>query len=94
MPPPSSLTPRRALARCLCVALTALVCAGLVGAAALVPAPAGALAVIVVVGIAMPMVAACELPAAVAALRRRKEAVSGLRRQLAQLPEVKHPLGY
>jgi arginine exporter protein ArgO len=94
MPPPSSLPPRRALARCLCVALTALVCAGLIGAAALVPAPPGALAVIVVVGIAVPMVAAWDLPAAVAALRQRTQAVSTLRRQLAQLPEVKHPRGY
>jgi hypothetical protein len=50
--------------------------------------------VIVVVGIAVPMVAAWDLPAAVAALRQRTQAVSTLRRQLAQLPEVKHPRGY
>jgi hypothetical protein len=94
MPPPSSLTPRRAVARCLYAALTVLVCAGLASAAALARAPDVALLVIVVVCIAVPMAAAWELPPAIAALRRRTDAVSSLRRQLEQLPEVKHPLGY
>ena len=76
-------------------------------AAALVPAPPPALPVLVAVCIGLPLIAAWELPAAVAALRvwRRGSADAGLepmdgtslwelRRRLQELPETEHPLGY
>ncbi len=96
--PPS--TRRQAIAICLFVVLTTVMCAGLLSAAALVPAPAAVLPLIVVVCIGAPMVAALELPAAIAALRRPsrgrgldRRALEALRRQLDALPETQHPLG-
>jgi hypothetical protein len=95
---------RQAVLRCLYVALTALMCAGLLSAAALVPAPPVVLPFLVVVGVGCPMVAACELPAAIAGLRATRRAGLGrprpldegalqaLRRQLDGLPETRHPL--
>jgi hypothetical protein len=75
-------------------------CAGLLSAAALVPAPAAVLPFIVVVCIGGPMVAALELPAAIAGLGRTgrrpapdAHALATLRRQLDALPETQHPLG-
>lgn len=87
--------------RCALVAVTALVCGALLAAAALVPAPAAVVPFVVVVGIALPMAAACELPRAVARLRRGApghrpldpSALERLRRQLDALPETRHPLG-
>jgi len=77
------------------VAVTALACAALVAAAALVPAPAAALPVIVTVCVGLPMVAAYELStlraAPVADVGERQ--LAALRRELARLPETKHPLG-
>jgi len=82
---------------CAFVALTALMCAGLLSAAALVPAPPAVLPFLVVVCIGCPMVAAMELPGAVAGLRGRRpidtRALDALRRQLDALPETQHPLG-
>jgi hypothetical protein len=94
---------RQAVLRCLYVAFTALMCAGLLSAAALVPAPPAVLPFLVVVGVGCPMVAACELPDAIAGLRatRRRPvrpraldegALEALRRQLDGLPETRHPL--
>jgi hypothetical protein len=103
--PPASLTMsphdvhtrRHAIAQCAFVAVTALMCAGLLSAAALVPAPPAVLPLLVVIGIGCPMVAACGLPAAITCLRRRKpidtRALDALRRQLDALPETQHPLG-
>jgi hypothetical protein len=101
-------TRRRAVLLCAFAGLTALMCAGLLSAAALVPAPPAILPFLVLVCIGGPMVAACELPAAIAGLRqphdggRRRSsrgpgldarALETLRRQLDQLPETQHPLG-
>jgi hypothetical protein len=104
MPAPPPLTRGRALLRCAFVAVTALLCAGLLCAAALVPAPPAVLPLVVVVCIGTPMVAACELPGAIAGLRRRggragrarrldSRELEALRRQLDALPETQHPLG-
>jgi hypothetical protein len=84
---------------CVFVAVTALVCAGLLAAAALVPAPPVVLPFIALVCIGSSMVAGHELPVAIAGLRRTlpraldHEALDALRRQLDQLPETPHPLG-
>jgi hypothetical protein len=97
MTPPAAFTRRHALAQCAFVAVTALMCAGLLSAAALVPAPPVVLPFIVLVGIGCPMVAACGLPGAIACLRGRRpidtRTVAALRRQLDALPETQHPLG-
>jgi hypothetical protein len=99
MPPPPPPTRRRAIVTCAFVGVTALVCAGLLTAAALVPAPPAALPVLVIVCIGCPMMAACELPAALARLRKParravdSRALNALRRQLDALPETQHPLG-
>jgi hypothetical protein len=101
-------TRRRAIRLCVFAALTALMCAGLLTAAALARAPAAVLPILVVICIGCPMVAACELPAAIAGLRAGRDgagrrarrssrvdvrALAALRRELAQLPETRHPLG-
>jgi hypothetical protein len=94
-------TRARALLRCAFVAITALMCAGLLCAAALVPAPPAVLPLLVIVCIGSPMAAACELPDAIDALRRGSggvrpldaRALEALRRQLDGLPETQHPLG-
>jgi hypothetical protein len=96
------MTPRpltRAEARLLCAAalVTALMCAGMCMAAVLAPAPVAAVPFIAFVCICCPMLAAWELPAALATLRGpdrdKREAVAQLRRVLDRLPEVEHPLG-
>jgi hypothetical protein len=96
-PPP---TPRRARAVCLVAALTALTCAALVAAAVLAHPPAAVLPLVVTVSIGFPVLAAWELPAAIAVLRasRRPEALdwralAALQRNLDRLPETNHPLG-
>ena len=81
---------RRAIHACVSVAVTALVCAGLFAAAALVPAPPLVLVLVIVVCICCPMAAAYELARAVPALR---DPTAELRRQLDLLPETEHPLG-
>jgi hypothetical protein len=96
-PPP---TRKRSVQLCVVAAASALSCAALVCAAALVPAPPAVLLLIVVICIAVPMLAAWELPRAVAGFRRHRErihenarAVAELRARLAELPETSHPLG-
>jgi hypothetical protein len=101
-------TRRRAIRLCVFAALTALSCAALLTAATLAPAPPAVLPFLVVICIACPMVAACELPAAIAGLGAGREraaqrardasrldvrALASLRRELDQLPETPHPLG-
>jgi hypothetical protein len=92
-------TYRQAVATCVFTALTALTCAGLLSAAALVPAPPVVLPLIVTVSVVLPMMAACESIPAVAVLRARwsrrrldERAVGQLRRELDRLPETGHPL--
>jgi hypothetical protein len=102
------LTRRRAIRTCVFAALTALVCAALLTAAALASAPPAVLPFLVVICIGCPMAAACELPAAITGLRATRRgagrrarrasrvdvhALAALRRELAQLPETRHPLG-
>jgi cyanate permease len=86
-----SLTRRQAITQVLFAVAAALICAGLVGAAALVPAPHVILPFVIVVGIGVPMAVAADLPRAIAALRRDR-AIAALRRHLARLPETAHPL--
>jgi hypothetical protein len=72
-------------------ALIALVCGGLLAAAALVPAPPAVLPLVIVAGIGGPMAATYELTRALAAVRDPR---AELRRQLDALPETPHPHGY
>jgi hypothetical protein len=72
--------------------LTVVVCAGLLGAAVLVPAPPVALVLVVLVCIGCPMVAAWELSRVTAAPAGPLDPRE-LRRQLDRLPETQHPLG-
>jgi len=93
-------TRREALLTCTFVALTAVICAGLMSAAVLVPAPVGVLPLIVATCIGCPMLAAVQLPALVAALRAGRmrrcapaaRLLADMRRSLRQLPETPHPL--
>lgn len=84
---------------CLFTALIALGCAGLACAAALVPAPAPVLPVVVVTSIVLPMLAASSSSSSLAVLRHRwprasldERALAELRRDLDLLPETAHPL--
>jgi len=101
-------TRRRAIRLCVFAAFTALMCGGLLTAAALAAAPPAVFPFLVIICIGCPMAAAFELPAAIAGLRaergradhrRRRQsrvevrALTALRRELAQLPETQHPLG-
>jgi hypothetical protein len=92
-PPPSR---REAILVCAFVVLTALTCAGLLSAAALVPAPPVVLPFVIATCIACPMAAAWELRPSVAVLRAGRDGdarlLADLRRDLAQLPETQHPL--
>ena len=93
---PRPLPSRRdAILLCLFAAFTAISSAGLLSAAALVPAPPAVLPFVAVVCIGSPMAAAYELPAAIAGLRagRRARELEALRRQIDELPETEHPLG-
>jgi hypothetical protein len=91
--------PLRSLLLCVAATLTAILCGALLAAAALVPAPAPAVPLIVVVCIGCPMAAAWDLSDAIADLRasrRISRAVREqrrLRRDLEALPECEHPLG-
>jgi hypothetical protein len=89
---PDLLTRRQAILRIAFAALVALACAGLVGAAALVPAPPGVLPLVAIVSVGGPMAVTLELQAGIRALQRRRRALAMLRRHLAQLPETTHPL--
>jgi len=98
--------PRQAKLACAFAATIALVCGGLIVAAAVVPAPAGVLPLVAAVGIGLPVVAAWDVPVSVAVLRavggQRREgprgvldarALAELRRDLDRIPEADHPLG-
>ena len=95
----ASSTIRRAVFGCLFVAAALLMCAGLIVAAVLVPAPPAALAAIVPACIVFPGVAIAEMPEAIAILRPSARSrlsnvhLHRLRRQLKRLPETEHPLG-
>ena len=91
-------TRAQAIATCVFCVVTALACAALMSAAALVPAPPAVLPGIALVCIGAPMLAAFDLLASLAVLRASsprddKEALSELRRVLDQIPETRHPLG-
>jgi hypothetical protein len=81
----------RACADCCLAAVVVAAAVGLLLAAALVPAPAAVLPLVVLVGVGMPMVVAYELPPAVASLRAHRRLVAAMRRDLARLPETAHP---
>jgi hypothetical protein len=82
---------RRLLLSAASAALTALTCACLISAAALVPAPATVLPFLVVACVAGPMAATFDLASAV---HQVNEPRAALRRELDRLPETPHPLGY
>jgi arginine exporter protein ArgO len=93
---------RQALVQLVFVAVTGLICAGLLGAAALVPAPPAVLPLLILAGVGFPMAAAYELPGALAVWRDRahrlphpldEDALDRLLLQLDGLPETEHPLG-
>ena len=87
-----SCSRREAIARIAFALLVVLACAGLVSAAALVPAPPLVLPLIAIVSIGGPMTVTPELQAGIAALRGQRDAIAALRRNLAELPETTHPL--
>jgi hypothetical protein len=96
-PPP---TYRQAIATCVFTALSALACAALLSAAALVPAPRPALPFVIAVCVVYPMLAALRSSSSLAVLRHRlprrrldARAIGQLRRELDRLPEIGHPLG-
>jgi hypothetical protein len=99
--PVSTPTGRRSVLHRAYAVLTALACAGLLLAAALVPAPPVVLPLVAAVCIGCPMAAAYELAGTIDGRRpgpgavRPLDAASlhALRRQLDALPETRHPLG-
>jgi hypothetical protein len=82
----------RACAHCCLAAVVVAAAVGLLLAAALAPAPPAVLALVVLAGVGMPMVVAYKLPPAVASLRAHRRLATAVRRDLAQLPEIAHPL--
>lgn len=84
------LVRRRAILVGLLAAFAALVCAALLAAAVLVPAPTAVLPLVIAACLGCPMAAAYRLSRAVAAMR---EPHLELRRELDRLPETPHPLG-
>ena len=88
------MSPRRALLACVHVVLTVVVCAALIVLAVLAPAPPEALPTILVACVGLPMCAGHQLPLAAAYVRDRlgRRHLRRLRRELARLPEVPHPL--
>jgi hypothetical protein len=76
---------------CCWAAVVVATAAGLLLAAALAPAPAAVLPLVVLAGVGMPMIAAYELPPAVSGLRAHRRLVTAMRRELAELPETVHP---
>lgn len=87
MPP----TRHQVILRAASAAIIAVASAALIVAAALVPAPAGALPVVVIACVVSPMAATYELARTLAA---RREPGAELRRDLDSLPETPHPLGF
>jgi hypothetical protein len=92
-------TYREAIATCAFTALSALTCAALLSAAALVPAPPAVLPLVIAVCVVYPMLAAVRSSSSVAVLRQHwprrrldERALDKLRRELDRLPEIGHPL--
>ena len=88
----------RAILVCASVALIVLACGGLLGVAALAPAPPAVLPFVIAVSLGCTMVAAWELRPWVAILRayrgsRHARLLADLHSELAALPETEHPLG-
>jgi hypothetical protein len=81
---------RRAILVGLFAVLATLVCAALLTAAVLVPAPTAVLPFVIATCLGCPMAAAYELARAIAAVRAPH---LELRRELDRLPETPHPLG-
>jgi hypothetical protein len=83
----------------LSVAFTTFVCATLLAAAALTPAPALVLPLVIVACLGCPMLAMFAFASTLADLRRDNarlsdpRAIEELRRQIRHLPETQHPLG-
>ena len=71
--------------------LVVVACAALLAAAVLVPAPPGALPIVILTCLGCPVAGALDLGAAIAAA---KTPVTQLRRELDRIPEAPHPLGY
>jgi hypothetical protein len=93
------MTHRQAVLTCAVAAVIAVMCAALLTAAALVPAPPGVLPLIAAVCVVLPMLAAWQSASSLEVLRVRwprhrldREALVELRRELDRLPETGHPL--
>jgi hypothetical protein len=90
-------TPGQAAITCASATVTALLCGGLMVAAALGRAPSALLVIIVVACTLVPMLVAWDAAPAVAALHNwrtaRRTVVAQLRQELDALPETPHPLG-
>ena len=84
------LVRRRATLVAVFAAVVTLVCAALLIAAVLVPAPTAVLPFVIGACLGCPMAATYELARAVAAVR---DPQLELRRELDRLPETPHPLG-
>jgi hypothetical protein len=91
------VTRRRVIATAIAVGVITLVCAVLIGAAALAPAPVEVLPLVIVACLGCPMLAVFELAGSLADFRGARtgehEALAKLRHQLRRLPETEHPLG-
>jgi hypothetical protein len=93
-------TRRQAIIICVSVVATGLACAGLVSAAALVPAPPVVLPLISAVCVGWPLAAGGDLRSSISFLRDlrrrslRRHHLARLRRELDGLPEADHPLGF
>jgi hypothetical protein len=90
---------RHAVLICVSSLVVLLMAAGLCSAAILAHAPAAVVPLIAVSCAGLPLLAACRLPVAVAALRTKSPprsdlSLADLRRELNQLPETKHPFGF
>jgi hypothetical protein len=83
---------------CALAAVTFAVCACLMAAAVIGHAPLAAIPLAVLVCVGCPMVMSWRLPHAIAVIRTTREldhgrTLASFRRNLARLPETKHPLG-
>ena len=87
-------THRQAMANLLLVVLTLLACVAVLTAAAVAPAPHVVQPFIVVVCVGFTAAMAGGAPASLAVVRRSRDAIERLRRQLDELPEAEHPLGF
>jgi hypothetical protein len=96
------MSPTRPQAFLLCtlVALTAVISGGLLTLAVLKSVPIAALPLLVFACIGCSMAGGCELPRAIRAIRHLRMAafdrasLKAMRRQLDELPETRHPLGF